>query len=90
MYPRIENWHKDFVNMPLVIKALEKTYADSGQNINSRWDILSGELSKLIKQNRLFTKYAGDDFPPKEHKRQIIKMFSTAFLRINGAKITTK
>ena len=36
VYPRDDNWHKDFINMPLVIKALGKTYADSGQDANSR------------------------------------------------------
>ena len=76
--------------MTLIIKVLEKTYADSGQDANSRWDIFSGELSKLLKAGRLFIKYSNKDFPPKDHKKLIIKKFTYAFLSINGIKLTTK
>ena len=90
VYPRDDNWHKDFINMPLVIKALEKTYSDSGQDAISRWHIFSGELTKLNKANRLFIRYGNKDFPLKEHKKEIIKKFSYEFLSINGVRLTTK
>ena len=90
VYPRDNNWHKDFINMPLVIKALEKTYSDSGQDATSRWYIFSGELTKLNKAKRLFVRYSNKDFPPKEHKIEIIKKFSYEFLSINGMRLTTK
>ena len=90
VYPRDDNWHKDFINMTLVIKALEKTYADSGQDANSRWHIFSGELTRLHKKDRLFVKYTNKHFPPAEHKNLIIKKFTYEFLSINGFKLTTK
>ena len=90
VYTREDNWHKDFINMPLVIKALEKTYADSGQDAASRWHIFSGELTKLHKKGRLFTKYTNKDFPPAEHKTLVMKKFTYAFLSINGVKLTTR
>ena len=90
VYPRDSNWHKDFVNMPLVIKALEKAYSDSGQNAESRWHIFSGEITKLNKTKRLFIKYSNKDFPPMEHKNEIIKKFAYEFLSINKVKLTTK
>ena len=90
VYPRENNWHKDFINMPLVIKALEKTYSDSGQNIKSRFDIFSGELLWLHKSGCLFVKYSSNDFPPKEHKAEIIKKFTYEFLSINGARLTDR
>jgi len=90
VYPREDNWHKDFINMDLVIKALEKTYADSGQDVRSRWFIFSGELTKLNKEDRLFVKYNNKDFPPTEHKKQIMSKFTYEFLSINGLRLTTK
>jgi hypothetical protein len=90
VYPREDNWHKDFINMALVIRALEKTYADSGQDAKSRWQIFSGELTKSHKADRLFVKYANKHFPPPEHKKLIIKKFTYEFLNINGIKLTTK
>ena len=90
VYPRENNWHKDFVNMPLVIKALEHTYSDSGQNVVSRWEIFNGEITKLHKTNQLFVKYSNKDFPPMEHKSEIIKKFSYEFLSINGVRLTIK
>jgi len=87
VYPREDNWHKDFINMPLVIKALEKTYSDSGQDAKSKWDIFSGEISKLLKTNHLFIKYSNKDFPPKEHKKEIIKKFTYEFLSINKVRL---
>ena len=90
VYPRENNWHKDFINMDLVIKALEKTYADSGQDVRSRWFIFSGELTKLNKEDRLFVKYDNKDFPPTEHKKQIMSKFTYEFLSINGLRLTTK
>jgi hypothetical protein len=90
MYPRENNWHKDFINMPVVIKAIKKAYTDSGQDVQSRLDIFSGELAKLQREGRLFVKYIDKDFPPAEHKKKIVKMFLYEFLRINGVKLTTK
>ena len=90
VYPRKDNWHKDFINMDLIIKALKTTYADSGQDINSRWDIFRGELTNLIKKNLLFVKYTNKDFPPSEHKKLIIKKFIYEFAVINGSKLTIK
>jgi len=90
VYPREGNWHKDFINMNLVIKALEKTYADSGQDPKSRLSIFSGELARLHEENRLFVKYSNKDFPPNEHKKLIMKLFTYEFLSINGFKLTTK
>jgi hypothetical protein len=89
MYPRDGNWHKDFINMPLVIKVLEKVYSDSGQDTKSRWSIFSGELTKLDKTKRLFIKYTNKDFPPMEHKKEIIKKFAYEFLSINKVRLTT-
>jgi hypothetical protein len=89
VYPRDGNWHKDFINMPLVIKALEKAYSDSGQDAKSRWSIFSGELTKLNKTKKLFIKYSNKDFPPPEHKKEIIKKFVYEFLSINKVRITT-
>jgi hypothetical protein len=90
IYPRDKNWHKDFVNMNLVIAALEKTYSDSGQDVKSRLDIFTGELSKLFKENRLFVKYTNKDFPPKEHKKLMMQRFIYEFAAINGIKLTIK
>jgi hypothetical protein len=90
VYPREDNWHKDFINMPLVIEALKKTYADSGQNTKSKWHIFSGELTKINKKGKLFVKYSNKDFPPAEHKNLIMKKFVYEFLSINGLKLTTK
>jgi hypothetical protein len=41
-------------------------------------------------KKRLFIKYSNKDFPPAEHKKQIMKMFTYEFLSINGLKLTTK
>jgi hypothetical protein len=90
VYPRDNNWHKDFINMPLVIRALEKTYSDSGQDAISRWDIFSSELTKLNKTKRLFIKYSNRDFPPMEHKKEVIKKFIYEFLSLNKIRLTTK
>jgi hypothetical protein len=90
VYPRENNWHKDFINMDLVITALKETYADSGQDVRSRWLIFSGELTKLNKEDRLFIKYSNKDFPPAEHKKLIMRKFAYEFLSINGLKLTTK
>lgn len=90
VYPREDNWHRDFINMDLIITALKKTYADSGQNSTSRWHIFSGELTKLYKKGKLFVKYVNKDYPPIEHKRQIIRMFTYEFLSINKVKLSTK
>ena len=90
VYPREGNWHKDFINMDLVIAALKKTYADSGQDLKSRLSIFIGELARLHKENRLFVKYNNKDFPPNEHKKLITKLFTYEFLSINGFKLTTK
>ena len=90
VYPRENNWHKDFINMDLVIKALKKTYSDSGQNAESRWYIFCGEITKLNKANKLFIKYTNKDFPPSEHKRLIMKKFAYEFLNINGLRLSTK
>lgn len=90
VYPREDNWHKDFINMDLVIAALKETYADSGQDPKSRWTIFSGELSRLHKENKLFVKYGNKNFPPAEHKKLIMKKFAYEFLSINGFKLTTK
>jgi hypothetical protein len=90
VYPRDNNWHKDFINMPLVIRALEKAYSDSGQNAISRWYIFSGEITKLNRTKRLFIKYSNKDFPPMEHKKEIIKKFTYEFLSINKLRLTTK
>jgi hypothetical protein len=76
--------------MALVIEALKKTYADSGQNAKSRWSIFSGELTNLNKKGELFIKYGNKDFPPAEHKKLIMKKFAYEFLSINGLKLTTK
>ena len=89
MYPRKDNWHKDFINMPLVIKALEKAYSDDGQNAKSRFDIFSGELTKLHKAGKLFSKYTNRNFPPKEHKNDIIKKFIYEFISINKIRLTS-
>jgi hypothetical protein len=90
VYTRDENWHKDFINMPLVIKALEKTYSDSGQDAVSRWHIFSGEITKLHKAGKLFTKYTNSNFPPNEHKMEIIRKFTYEFLSINKVRLTTR
>ena len=90
VYPRENNWHKDFINMALVIKVLEKTYSDSGQDAKSRWEIFNGEISKLYKEGNLFVKYSNKDFPPADHKKQIIKKFAYEFLSINGIKLTIR
>ena len=89
VYPRENNWHKDFINMDLVITALKKTYADSGQDVKSRWLIFSGELTKLYKTGKLFVKYNNKDFPPIEHKKLIMKKFTYEFLSINGLRLTS-
>ena len=90
VYPRDNNWHKDFINMPLVIRALEKTYSDSGQDATSRFNIFSGEITKLNNDKLLFIKYNNKDFPPMEHKKEIIKKFTYEFLSINKIRLTTK
>jgi hypothetical protein len=90
IYPREDNWHKDFINMPLVIAALETAYADSGQDVNSRWSVFRGEITRLNKKGQLFVKYVNKDFPPAEHKTQIIKKFAYEFLSLNGLKLTIK
>ena len=90
VYPRDDNWHKDFINMPLIIRALEKTYSDSGQDAKSRWYIFIGEITKLNKTKRLFIKYSNKDFPPMEHKKEIIKKFAYEFLSINKIRLTTR
>jgi len=90
VYPREDNWHKDFINMDLVITVLKETYADSGQDPKSRWLIFSGELLKLYKKGELFAKYSNKNFPPIEHKRLIMKKFAYEFLSINGLKLTVK
>ena len=90
VYPRDENWHKDFINMSLVIKVLEKAYSGTVQDTRSRWDIFSSEIIKLDKTGCLFTKYINKDFPPAEHKKEIIKKFTYEFLSINDLRLTTK
>lgn len=90
IYPRDGNWHKDFINMPIVIKALEKAYSDNAPDIKSRWEIFKNEILESYKTGRLFVKYTDSDFPPKEHRNEIIKKFAYEFFSINGSRLTTK
>ena len=52
--------------------------------------MLNLAIAPFLLADRLFIKYAHKDFPPKEHKGEIMKKFIYEFMSINGVRLTTK
>ena len=89
-YPRSENWHRDLIDLNAIYKSLEKSYQDSGQNIDSRLIIFIGNIEKYLYENKLFKNlkiinYKSIIKPPKEEQmfliRAIIKGFNIILSR---------
>lgn len=53
-YPRKDNWHRNLIDLNEIHEILEKSYQDSGQDINSRLIIFTGNIKKyLLEKNFL-------------------------------------
>jgi hypothetical protein len=36
MKPIKDNWHRDFINLPLILEATKKAYSSGGANLKSK------------------------------------------------------
>ena len=83
-YPRNENWHRNIIDLNAIYEILEKTYQDSGQNIDSRLTIFTGNIKKFLSEKKLFKNLKiinGKSFikPPKEEQTLLIRTIFYGF-----------
>jgi hypothetical protein len=83
-YPRNENWHRNLIDLNAVYEILEITYQDSGQNIESRLTIFTGNIKKYLSEKKLFKNLEIIDKkafvkPPKEEQILLIRTICNGF-----------
>ena len=86
-YPRSENWHRNLIDLNAIYEILEKSYQDSGQNIDSRFIIFTGTIKKYLSERKLFKNLKIIDNksfikPPKEEQVLLIRTICNGFYLI--------
>jgi len=83
-YPRNKNWHRNLIDLNAMYEILEKTYQDSGQDLNSRLTIFAGNMKIYLSEKKLFKSYKivnGKSLikPPKDEQMLLIRTIFSGF-----------